>query len=369
MLLIDNSVVKEVLTMNDCINAQDACFRRITTGQAIHRPRIDMYSPTGREDDYYRWGTMEGADAQLGVMAIRVKSDVISWPRDSENRWTEEKYCSEPGTYCGLIWLFSTRNGVPLAIIQDGYLQHFRVGGGAGLGVRYLARTDASIVGIIGSGGMARTYLEAIYNERSVKTVRVYSPNQAHCKQFADDMSSALNLDVHPVSSALEAVKGSDIVATCTDSMDPILFGDWLEPGMHVTNLGPSEFDESVYQRSDIVVRQGVGGLDLPETDRIQRLRGHSPIAYIAGSEEEMKRIPKPLQGPSMFTRDVPTLMDVMANPRAGRSSFEEVTAYINVGNQGLQFASVGEVVYRQAREKGLGRELPTEWFVQDIRD
>ena len=120
MLLIDNATVEALLSMDDCINSQESCFKRIVTGQAIHRPRIDMYAPTGREEDYHRWGTMEGADAELGVMAIRVKSDIISWPRDSENRWTEEKYCREPGTYCGLIWLFSTRNGEPLAIIQDG---------------------------------------------------------------------------------------------------------------------------------------------------------------------------------------------------------------------------------------------------------
>lgn len=369
MLLIDNSTVEELLSMSECIDAQDACFRRITTGQAIHRPRIDMYTPTGRQDDYHRWGTMEGTDAELGLMAIRVKSDVISWPRDSANRWTEEKYCKEPGTFCGLIWLFSTRNGVPLAIIQDGYLQHYRVGGGAGLGVRYLAREDSETVGIIGSGGMARTYLKAICNERAIKTVRVYSPSRDHCREFAEEMAPLLGVEVKPVGSAQEAVKGSDIVATCTDSMEALLFGEWLEPGMHVTNLGPSEFDESVYQRSDVVVRQGVGGLDIAETDRIQRLRGHSPIAYIAGSKEDMQRIPEPIGGPSYFIRKATTLMDVMTDAQLGRTNSDQVSAYINVGNQGLQFASVGDVVYRKALQRGLGRELATEWFLQDIRD
>ena len=369
MLLIDNAVVEKLLSMDDCINSQDACFRRIVTGQAIHRPRIDMYSPTGREDDYYRWGTMKGADASLGVMAIRIKSDIISWPKDSENRWTEEKYCKEPGTYCGLIWLFSTRTGEPLAIIQDGYLQHYRVGGGAGLGVRYLSRPESSVVGIIGSGGMAQTYLKAICNERPIEKVKVFSRNVENRTSFATAMGASLNIEATPVDSLAAAVKGSDIVATCTDSMDPLLFGDLLEPGMHVTNLGPAEFDESVYRRSEIVVRQGVGGLEIPETERIQRLRGHSPIAYIAGSEEEMRRIPEPIKGPSMFTRDATTLMDVMGQPELGRTDSDQVTAYINVGNQGLQFASVGDVVYRKALENGLGRELPTEWFLQDIRD
>ncbi len=369
MLLIDNTAVKQILTMQDCINAQDATFRRIITGQAIHRPRIDIYAPTGRDTDYYRWGTMEGVDAQLGILAIRVKSDIISWPQDNNKFWTEEKYCKEPGTYCGLIWLFSIRNGVPLAIIQDGYLQHFRVGAGAGLGVRYLARPDAHTVAIIGSGGMARTYLEAICCERPIRVAHVYSPNPTHREQFAQDMATKLRIMIKPMESAEKAVEGADIVATCTDSMRPLLFGDWLEPGMHVTNLGPMEFDESVYHRAHVTARLGVGGLDLPETDRIQQLRGHSPIAYIAGSAEEIKRLPPPMTGPSMFTREAPSIMDIMAGTAVGRQYRDDITAYINVGNQGLQFAAVGNLVFERAKAEALGRDLPTEWFLQDIRD
>ena len=162
MLLIDNPTVERLLPMIECIDAQDRAFRGLPTGDSVHRPRIDLYMPAERPDGYYRWGTMEGASNELGVFAIRMKSDILHWPRDEHGFWKEEKYAVEPGTYCGLIFLFSTRNGEPLAIINDGILQHMRVGGGAGLGVRYLSRPDAQTVGMIGSGGMARTYLEGI---------------------------------------------------------------------------------------------------------------------------------------------------------------------------------------------------------------
>src|SRR4029453_16091295 len=98
-----------------------------------------------------------------------------------------EKYCVEPGTYCGLIMLFSTRNGEPLAIINDGHLQHMRVGGGAGLGAKYLARPDAHGVGMIGAGGVARTSLEAMPCPGDTRTVRVYSPNRAHREAYAEE--------------------------------------------------------------------------------------------------------------------------------------------------------------------------------------
>ena len=77
---------------------------------------------------------MEGASRKIGVFAIRMKSDVVYWP----NGETEEKYCMQPGTWCGLVMVFSVRNGEPLAIINDGLLQHMRVGGCAGLGAKYL---------------------------------------------------------------------------------------------------------------------------------------------------------------------------------------------------------------------------------------
>jgi alanine dehydrogenase len=170
MYIINNDLVTQVLTMDMCIQAQDEAFKKLPTGEAIHRPRIDMYVPCKRDDGYFRWGTMEGAND--GYFAIRMKSDVIHWPRDENGNWTEKKYCREPGTYCGLILLISTENAEPLAFINDGALQHMRVGGGAGLGVKYLSREDSHVVGMLGSGGMARTFLEA-FTLRHQKTEKL----------------------------------------------------------------------------------------------------------------------------------------------------------------------------------------------------
>jgi hypothetical protein len=117
------------------------------------------------------------------------------------------------------------------------------------------------------------------------------------------------------------------------------------------------------------VVRQGVGGLPVPAGDeRLQSGRGHSPAAYIAGSEEEMKRLP-PASGEGFFRGGpYPSFVD-LARGEVTRTSPEQITVYLNGGNQGLQFAAVGGLVYQKCRERGLGRSLPTEWFLQDIRD
>src|SRR6516162_1004075 len=220
MLIIDNALVCELLTMKNCIRVQEEAFRKLPTGGAIHRPRIDMYFPCEREDGYFRWGTMEGAND--GYFAIRMKSDIITWPRDAAGNWTEEKHCRESGTYCGLILLVSTRNAEPLAFINDGVLQHMRVAGGAGIGAKYLAREDSHVVGMLGSGGMARTYLEAFKCVRDIRLCKVYSPNAANREAFAEEMTRAFNIEVRAVDKACEAVRGADILSCCTDSMAPV---------------------------------------------------------------------------------------------------------------------------------------------------
>jgi alanine dehydrogenase len=301
-----------------------------------------------------------------------MKSDVVSWPTDEHGNWTEEKYCVEPGTYCGLIFLLSTRNGEPLAIINDGILQHMRVAAGAGIGVKYLARQDTRVVGMLGSGGMARTYLRAFCCVRPISRVKVYSPNREHREAYAAEMSEELGLEIQAVDSPQEAIRGTDLVSTCSDSMAPVLRGEWLEPGMHVTNLGPFEWDESVFARSDVLIKQGVTGI-IP-TDREQRVdvgRGHSPAAYVAGTDEDLKRMP-PVKETRAFGKseqEGAKFTDLAAGRVPGRTSDTQVTAYMAMGYQGLQFAAAGWVAYTRARERGLGNEVPTAWFLQDIRD
>jgi alanine dehydrogenase len=378
MKLINNEEVSKVLTMADCIRVQEEAFRGLAEYGAVHRPRVDLYYPAGDPDSYFRWGSMEGASSHY--FAIRMKSDIVSWPRTGDGGWTEEKHCIEPGTYCGLIFLLSTKNGEPLALINDGILQHFRVGGGAGIGAKYLSREDSEVVGLIGSGGMARTFLEAFCCVRPIKECRVYSPTSGHKEALAEEMSARLGIEVIPVSGPRQAIAGADIVSSATDSMVPVYDAEWLEPGQHVTNLGRREMPEEAISRFDVVVRQGVAGLQMKQTDIFQAERGHSPAAFIGGTPEQQRVIPEknPSPGfggdsPDFMDRgrggDKPEFKDLVTGKCGGRTSRDQITFYRNVGNQGLQFSSVGGLVYEKIVASGLGREIPTEWLLQDIRD
>ena len=361
MLFIDNATVSELLDMPACLDALEAGYRDLAKGDAIFRPRIDVYFPNETPDGYYRWGTMEGASRTLGVFAIRMKSDMLTWP---DGR-TEEKYCVQPGTYCGLIFLFSTRSGEPLAIINDGVLQHMRVGACAGLGAKYLARDDASVVGMIGSGGMARTYLEAFAAVRPIKQVKVYSPTPANRAAYAAEMSEELGVKITLENSAEEAARGADIVATCTDSLHPVINDlSSIRRGAHITNVRANEWPEQTLAHVNYAAKLGKNTLSALD-DGMERI--HGSASYVAGQPQERARIPNPHD--DIYSGEYESLVDVIVGRAKGRQSPDDVTLFINSGTQGLQFAAVGGKVYQLAKERGLGRQVPTDWFLQDIRD
>jgi alanine dehydrogenase len=366
MLLIDNEIVAAVLSMKDCIAVQERAFAGVLTGASISRPRIDTLVPCGKDDAYFRFGSIEGATE--GVHAVRLKSDIITWPAHEDGSWTREKYCMRPGVYCGLVLLFSTETGEPLAILNDGCLQHMRVGAAAGIGARLLSRPESRRVGMIGSGGMARTILEALALVRPIEEVRVFSRDPANRTRFAREMSSRLGISVIPASSGREAARSAHILATATDSMLPVVEADWLQAGMHVIAIGPQDLAPECEALLDVVVRQGEETLDLPETSQFKRNLGHSRNAFVAGSPEQQRRLPQ-VPRKQNSPRSWPLYADVIAGRATGRTSPEQITQYRAVGNWGLQFAACGGLVYRAARERGLGRELPSEWFVQSIRN
>ena len=365
MIFLTNRDIESVLDMPSSLEAMEEAYRELNEEHAGYRPRIDFYVP--QEPHYYRWGTMEGASRKLGVFAIRMKSDMLVWNRDGEFQ-TEEKYCMKPGTYCGLIFLLSVRNAEPLALMNDGYLQHMRVGACAGLGAKYLSRRNSRVLGIVGSGGMARTYAMAIREIRPIERIQVFSPTKANREAFAREMKERLTIEVKAVDRPEDAVKGADIVALTTDSLIPVIKGEWLEPGMHVTNVRSNEAGPDVLERADVIARLGTATmrLDKPPPNTIGGSDGM--FAYFAGTQAERGKVPR-APSRAIDNPSIGTIPDIMAGRWAGRADDKQITFMNNQGTQGLQFAAVGGKAYELAKARGLGHPLPLEWFVQDIRD
>ncbi|HEY2919067.1 MAG TPA: ornithine cyclodeaminase family protein [Candidatus Binatia bacterium] len=365
MIFLTNEHIQQVLDMKTCIEAMEDAYRELNELRAGYRPRIDFYVP--HEPHYYRWGTMEGASRDLGVFAIRMKSDMLAW-ENQDGFMVEDKYCIQRGTYCGLIFLLSTRNAEPLALMNDGYLQHMRVGACAGLGTKYLARENSKLLAMIGSGGMARSYAEAIKHVRAIEVMRVFSPTKANREAYAAEMTEKLDIEVVAVDSPEKALKGADIVSLTTDSLVPVIKGEWLEPGMHVNNVRNNEAGPDVLKRADIRARLGTSTLFADRNAPEVATGSDGMFGFIAGSTEEKKKIPASPHH-EIDNPNIGTVPDIIAGRWAGRTNDQQITFLNNQGTQGLQFAAVGGTAYNLAKARGLGHPLPLEWFTQNIRD
>ena len=367
MLFLNNDDVKQVLTMEITMSALDQAYRELARQEAVCRPRIDIQIPTQDAKKIYQWGTMEGGSTS-GYFAIRMKSDVI-YEQEYRGAITQEKYCVQPGRFCGLILLNSIQNGEPLALINDGYLQHMRVGADSGIGAKYMAHADAEVIAMIGSGGMARSHVESFLQARpKLKKIQVYSPTEENRAAYAKEISENYGLEVVPVANPRDVYKGAHIVAGCTDSSVPIVYGKWLEEGAHVTCVGGKPDDETL-NRIDVSLRLGNAPhpWGLPEFGLADEY-----ITYAAKPHEnadfQMKRVGKRGHGVVAEDRAV-FLEELLSGKKTGRTTDKQIT-YSERGNiQGAQFFAVAGKVYELAKEKGLGREMPTEWFLQDIRD
>ena len=350
-ILIDNDVTQRVLEMDEAVAAVEDAFGQLGRSDAAFYPRTDVVSPTAEQGDYYVWGSLLGAIRDPPRLAFRFKSDQLLY-EDHGDHVTEEKFNTEPGTFMGFILLFDTSDGALLGLMNDGALQHVRVGATAGLGCKYLAREDASRVGILGSGGMAETYLEAFATVRDVTDVTVYSPTEANRRAYAERMSERLGVDVTAVDTAEAAMTDVDIAATCTDASQPVYEADWLEDGLFLCDVRSIEVGEEAVEAADRTVGTATDGY----MDRV------------IGTEADRERY-RSHRGESGFQRhDYTTIDEVVNDPGLGRRSDDE-TIYYHNRSAGIQFACVGNLVYEAAREAGLGTEIPIEWFQQDIRN
>jgi alanine dehydrogenase len=366
-LIINNQEVEKVLTMEDTIAALERSYLQLAAGEAVCRPRIDIRIPTSDPARNYQWGTMEGGST-AGYFAIRMKSDII-YETEYNGAVTQEKYCMRPGLYCGLILLTSIENGELLAFINDGYLQHMRVGADGGIGVKYLANKDAEVVGILGSGGMARTHMAAFMHVRKIEKLQVFSPTRENRERFGREMAAKYNIEVKVCNRPEDVYKGAHILAALTDSAVEVTDGTLLEKGTHIVTVGGSgKPDPESLKRVDVYLRFGdtpapVGHPELA-TDAEHVGYEARPQQNKFGDGRQSRR----KHGNSLPDRRV-TLADLVSGRVKGRTSPDQIT-YSERGNlQGTQFHAVAGKVYELAKQAGLGREIPTGWFLQDIRD
>jgi ornithine cyclodeaminase/alanine dehydrogenase-like protein (mu-crystallin family) len=248
-------------------------------------------------------------------------------------------------TYVGgkvrfLVPLYEMATGDLLAMIEADYMGQLRTGAASGVATKHLARKDAKVAAIIGTGGQARTQLEAVAAVRKLETVRAYGREEARREKFCSEMSERLGIRVESAASASEAVRGADIVSTATTAAHPVVTGGDLAQGVHINAIGANhankrELDKEAVASADVIV-----------VDSVEQSRQEAGDLIIAFHGDE-----------SCWT-GVKKLSEVVAGKTTGRTSDGEVTLFKSNGIASWDLA-VAMKVYALAREKNLGRKLP----------
>src|SRR6202790_5700155 len=315
-LHISEAEVRGVLSMAMALEAVEEISRKQAAGEVLVHPRRRFELPSGGFFHY-----MAAANFAAGFLAMK-------------------QYTYVRGKIRFLVPLYEIASGDLVAMIEADFMGQLRTGAASGVATKYLARRDASAAAIIGTGGQARTQLEAIAAVRKLKSARVYGRDADRRKQFALEMSQRFGIDVEPTDSASEAARGAQIICTATTASQPVLSGADLASGVHINAIGAnhaykSEIDAEAVASADVIV-----------VDSIEQSRQEAGDLIIA------------FKGDETCWTSVRPLSDVAAGKVSGRTSETQVTLFKSNGIASWDLA-VAMQVYVQARKKGLGRNLP----------
>lgn len=356
MRILSNNDIEQVLTLEDCLEVLEVAYKEYALGKAANRPRNHTMLPV--EDKRYpgfhfRFKSQEGGNPSSGVWALRITSDMAGVETLEGGVKRRRLIPAAPGnTFVGLITLYSLETLEPLAVMHDSFIQKLRVGATSAVGIRELSNPGARVAGLFGAGWQAEAHLKYLFMVRpEIEEVRVYSPTSSHRKAFAGEWSDKLGRRIIAVDHPRDAVKGCPIVTCATAAMDPCFDGSWLEPGTHITAItSPDrttirrELDDTTFDRADVLI-----------------VLSKEQIEY-----DNQIDIMGPVKRGLKTWEQIGELGDLLVGRFPGRSREEQITVFANNTGMGLQFAAVGARALELAKAKGLGREVPTEWFLED---
>jgi alanine dehydrogenase len=300
--------VEAVLSPADAVEAVEGSFRRLAAGEVENRPRYRLGLEEGR------LAVMAAADLGIGYAGAKVYAAFAGGAR-----------------FCVL--LFDAREPVLHAVIEADALGRLRTGGASAVAAKYLAKSDASSLGVIGCGWQARGQVAAIRAavpgiDRVVAYCRTQKSLEAFCKETGAE----------PAESSRDPAE-CDVVVTATSSRDPVLRGEWLNPGALVCAMGANdgrsrELDNVVLERAVFVCCDSLEDARIESADLIE-----------------------PVEGGTLDWLEVHELQEVVGGELAGRESPHDIVVFKSNGLAAWDVAA-GAAAFERARDRGVGLEL-----------
>jgi ornithine cyclodeaminase/alanine dehydrogenase-like protein (mu-crystallin family) len=315
-LHINESEVGKLFTMPMAIEAVEKISQRQAAGEVLVHPRRRFELPEGAF-----FHNMAAADVAGEFVATK-------------------QYTYVGGKLKFLVCLWSSGNGELLALIEADKLGQMRTGAASGVATKYLARKDATTAGIVGTGGQARTQLEAIAAVRKLDAAKVYGRDAERREKFAKDMSSQLGITVTSVNAATDATSDVGILCTATTASQPVVNGESLSPGTHINAIGANHMRKRE--------------LDAATVARCNRIY----VDSIEQSRQEAGDLLLGFAGHEQRWDTVRELSSLVAGICPGRSDESQITLFKSNGIAAWDLAAA-VCIYRSTLEEKLGRQLP----------
>ena len=313
-LLLREQHVTELLDINTAIEAVEEVLRDQAEGSATSRPRYRVAMPASQLH------VLAAGDKRLGVSGLKVYT------------------ASRKGARF-LVLLYDAESGDMLAMIEADRLGQMRTGAASGVATRYLSLKSADTLGVYGTGWQAESQMMAVCAVRQIKSIKVYGRNPERREAFARRMTALLRTEVTAVASPEEAARGCSIIVTATSAREPVLKGEWVEPGAHLNVVG-SNFLSKAEIDVETVRRASVIAVDSIEQSKIE-----------AG--DLMPAIERGV----ISWESVTELGRIIAGRDPGRRSDDDITLFKSNGIA-LEDISTALRVYKRASERGIGEQL-----------
>lgn len=313
-LLLRESDVERLLTMQDAMDLVERVHREYSSGQASDVPRERTRLPRAALQ------VLQGAVPSAGVFGYKAYTTSREGARF-------------------LVYAFDADNGRLLGIVEADRLGMMRTGAIGGVAAKWLAREDAKVAGVFGSGWQAHGQIEALARARSLERVKVFSRTRDKLEKFCAEARAKTKLDVVAAASAEETVRGSDIVVTITKSAAPVFSGEWLAPGTHINAAG-----------SNSLVRREID-------ERTVLMASRVVVDSRATALKEAGDLLPALDQGRLAAGALVEIGEVIAGMRPGRGASDEITLFESQG-MAIQDLAVAAHLLKLASDRGLGSPL-----------